>query len=110
MGCIFNSVVVPPEVQKVKDLRKFYNEYRNNLIDSYGDEFEGYSGDMAVDDGNLVVKKDLKLDFSGTLTQDALNNISNDLFDLSEGHCKKWGPSIAVRVGNQWVICGAYSD
>lgn len=110
MGCSFNCVVVPPGVQKVRDLRKWCDEYRDSLYEKYGEEFEGYTGDMAVDDGNLEVKKNLKLEREGVLTQEGVGEIYGDLLELCEGHCRKWGPSIAVRVGEQWVICGAYSD
>lgn len=110
MGCSFNCVVVPPEVVKVGELRKFCEEYRNKLLEGYGEEFEGYSGDMAVDDGNLVVRKDLKLEYDGVLEQSGVDEIYDELLSLCGGHCVKWGPSVAVRVGEQWVICGAYSD
>jgi hypothetical protein len=62
MGCNFNCVIVPKKIQTVRDLRKFYEEYKDNLLAGYGEDFEGYSGDMAVDDGSLVVKKNLKLE------------------------------------------------
>lgn len=112
MGCAFNCVIVPPEVQKEKDLKKFYQEYRTNLIEEYGGEedFEGYTGDLASDDGTLEIKKDLKLSSDSILTEDDIGWLSGDLMDLCKGHCEKWGPSIAVKVGKQWVICGAYSD
>lgn len=110
MGCSFNCVVVPPEVVKVGELRKFCEEYRDGLLAEYGEEFEGYSGDMAVDDGTMVVRKDLRLEYEGVLKQDDVDGIYAELTSLCEGHCVKWGPSVAVRVGKQWVICGAYSD
>lgn len=110
MGCAFNYVVVPSKVQKVADLRKFYEEYKENLLEQYGEEFEGYTGDMAVDDGTLVVKKDLKIEAEGEISQEDAEEYFEELLELCSGHCEKWGPSIAVRLGNQWVICGAYSD
>lgn len=110
MGCCFKCVVVPPSVKKVGDLRKFYEKYRDSLLEGYGEEFEGYSGDMAVDDGNLVVRRDLKLEGSGELSQDDVDARYGELLELCSDHCEKWGPSIAVRVGKQWVICGSYSD
>lgn len=112
MGCAFNCVIVPPEIQKVSDLRKFYKEHKDKLLEEYGEDFEGYSGDMAVDDGNLVVKKKLKLDIETEepVTQDDVDDYFDDLMKLCSNHCKKWGPSIAIRLGNQWAICGAYSD
>lgn len=110
MGCSFNCVVVPPEVVRVGELRKFCEEYRSSLLEGYGEDFEGYSGDMAVDDGTLVVRRDLKLDYEGVLTGSGLDDIRDDLLELCGDHCVKWGPSVAVRVGRQWVICGAYSD
>lgn len=110
MGCAFNYVVVPSKVQEVADLKKFYEEYRDNLLEEYGDEFEGYTGDMAVDDGTLVVKEELKLKAEGEISQEDAEEYFEELLELCSGHCEKWGPSIAVRLGNQWVICGAYSD
>lgn len=110
MGCAFNCVVVPPEVQKVGELRKFCEDYRNSLYENYGEDFEGYTGDMAVDDGTLKVRKDLVLEYEGDLTEEGLGEIYDDLLALCTGVCVKWGPSVAVRVGKQWVICGAYSD
>lgn len=110
MGCSFNYVVVPPEVQKVGELRKFCEDYRDSLYEKYGEDFEGYSGDMAVDDGTLKVRKDLVLEYEGEVTREGLDERYDDLLGLCEGVCVKWGPSVAVRVGKQWVICGAYSD
>lgn len=110
MGCSFNCVIVPPEVQKIDDLRKFYEDCKNKLLEEYGDEFEGYTGDLCVDDGELVVKEDLKLEIDETVTQDDFDKYYDQLIELCDGHCEKWGPSIAVRIGKQWAICGAYSD
>jgi hypothetical protein len=111
VGCAFNCVVVPPEIQKVKDLKKFYEEYKNSLLEQYGEDFEGYSGDMAVDDGYLVIKKTLELESKKDVVhQEELEEYWSDLLRLCTGHCEKWGPSIAVRLGKQWVICGSYSD
>lgn len=110
MGCSFNCVAVPPKIQKIGDLRKFYHNHRESLLEEYGEEFEGYTGDMCVDDGSLEVKKNLKLDHEGELTQDNIGEVWDELLELCSDHCEKWGPSIAVRAGNQWVICGAYSD
>jgi hypothetical protein len=109
MGCSFNHVVVPDSVKKVGELRKFYTEYRDGLLMDYGEEFEGYSGDMAVDDGSLVVRRDLKLDYDGGF--DDLSEIFDDLVKMcEEAGASKWGPSVAFRVGGRWVICGFYSD
>ena len=113
MGCAFNCVIVPANIQKVGDLKKFYENYRDELIEKHGEEFEGYSGDMAVDDGYLVVKKNLTLQIDSKkkeLKQKDLDKYWDKLLELCTGHCEKWGPSIAVRLGSQWVICGAYSD
>lgn len=112
MGCAFNCVVVPSKIQKVADLKRFYEEYKDKLLEQYGDEFEGYTGDLAVDDGNLVVKRKLKLDLETDkeICQEDIDDYFDDLLKLCSGHCEKWGPSIAVKLGNQWVICGAYSD
>lgn len=110
MGCAFDAVVVPKEIQKVADLRKFYAEHKEKLLEEYGEDFDGYSGDMAVDDGNLVVKRKLKLSATGEISQNDVGDHWDELMELCTGHCKKWGPSIAVRLGDQWVICGAYSD
>lgn len=111
MGCAFNCVIVPAKIQKVSDLRKFYEEYRNNLLEKYGEDFEGYTGDMAVDNGTLKVMKKVKLELDGEeLSQDDLEEHFDDLMELCGDHCEKWGSSIAVRIGGQWAICGAYSD
>ena len=106
MGCNFNAVIVPVKIQSKKDLLKFYKDYKNNLIKEYGgeEEFEGYSGDCASDNGELEIKKNLKIE-----TVD-LENYQDQLLELCEGHCEKWGGSIAVRIGKQWAICGSYSD
>lgn len=111
MGCSFNWVAVPEGVSKVVDVRKFYEEYRDRLVFDYGDDFEGYSGDMAVDDGSLVVREDLKLDFGGVLDEDGVGSIFDDLMRMAgEAGACKWGPSVAFWVGTRWVICGFYSD
>jgi len=116
MGCEFKVVVVPVGVQEVSDLRKFYEEYRDGLLGSYGSDFEGYSGDMAADDGSLEIRKDIVLECScsGKLTQKLFDSSAywKELLDVCEKKevCKKFGPSVAVRVGGQWVICGSYSD
>lgn len=112
MGSSFNCVIVPEKIQKVRDLRKFYEEYKDNLLAEYGEDFEGYSGDLCVDDGHLVVKKDLKLDADSKkeLEQKDLEDHWEGLLELCTGHCEKWGPSIAVRLGDQWAICGIYGD
>lgn len=113
MGCAFRGVVVPVGVQKVGDLRKFYEEYRDALLEEYGSDFEGYSGDMAVDDGSLEVRKDIVLECPVELTQDLFDSEYWDgLLEVCEKNdvCEKWGSSVAVRVGGQWVICGSYSD
>lgn len=109
MGCSFNCVVVPPSVQNVRGLRKFYGEYRDGLLMDYGGDFEGYTGDMAVDDGYLEVRKDLVLDWEGEVPSDS-DEVREGVMGLIKGVAEKWGPSIAVRVGGQWVICGFYSD
>jgi hypothetical protein len=109
MGCSFNCVPVPPEIQKVNELKKFYNDYKNNLLKQYGEEFEGYSGDLAVDSG-LVIKKNLKIESDVELNGKNIDKYWDDLLNLCTNHCEKWGPSIAVKFGKQWVICGAYSD
>lgn len=112
MGCNFNCVIVPKKIQTERDLKKFYEEYKDNLLAEYGEEFDGYSGDMAVDDGSLVVKKNLKLEVANDkeIQQEDMEDHWGDLLNLCTGHCEKWGPSIAVRLGGQWAICGAYSD
>ena len=111
MGCAFNAVIVPKEVQTHEDLLSFYEDYRAKLLEEYGGEefFKGYSGDLAVDDGSLVVT-DLMLPYDGPeLAVDDTEHWDN-LLELCGDHCEKWGPSIAVRIGAQWAICGAYSD
>lgn len=110
MGCSFNCVPVPAKIQKVGELRKFYEEYKDKLLEQYGEDFEGYSGDLAVDDGNLVIKKNLKIETDKELNEDNIGEYWDELLKLCTGHCEKWGSSIAVKAGKQWVICGAYSD
>jgi hypothetical protein len=111
MGCQFNCVIVPEKIQKVRELKKYYEDYKNNLMENCGEDFEGYSGDMCVDDG-LVIKKNLKLEINNKkeIEQKDLEEYYDQLLDLCTDHCEKWGASIAVRLGNQWAICGAYSD
>jgi len=116
MGCSFNYVMVPKKVQSVKDLREFYEQHKNKLLEEYGEDFEGYSGDMAVDDGELVVNKDLKLSVPSIKKEISQKMVEKDyslfekMMNLCEGHCEKWGSSMAIRVNDQWAICGAYSD
>jgi hypothetical protein len=112
MGCSFNCVVVPESVKTQKQLKEFYKKTKEDLILEYGGEdFEGYSGDLAVDSG-LSIRKDLVLRTSEEreLTQEDFANNFDELLKLCEGNCEKWGPSIAIRWNNQWAICGAYSD
>ena len=116
MGASFNYVVVPKKIQSEKDLVKFYEDTKQKLIDQYGEDFEGYSGDMAVDNGELEIKEDLKLDlpkYKKVLTKNSFNeddSVVEKMMDLVSEHVEKWGPSIAIKVNDQWVICGSYSD
>lgn len=116
MGSAFNYVVVPKKIQAEKDLVKFYEDTKQKLIDEYGGEdFDGYSGDMAVDSG-LEIKENLTLDlpeYKKSLTKNILDKDDDavtKMMDLAYEHVEKWGPSIAIRVNDQWVICGSYSD
>lgn len=116
MGASFNYVVVPKKIQSEKDLVKFYEDTKQKLFDEYGEDFEGYSGDMAVDNGELEIKENLKLDlpkYKKVLTKNSFNedySVVEKMMDLVSDHVEKWGPSIAIRVNDQWVICGSYSD
>ena len=121
MGASFNYVIVPKKIQLRKDLKKFYEDTKQKLFDKYGEDFEGYSGDMAVDNGELEIKEDLKLDltrlglpkYKKVLTKNSFNedySVVEKMMDLVSEHVEKWGPSIAIRVNDQWVICGSYSD
>lgn len=112
MGCNFNCVIVPAKIQNEKDLVEFYENYKNKLLEEYGEDFEGYTGNMAVDDDNLIIKNELKLEIKSKkeLTQKDFDKYYDQLLELCTGHCEKWGPSIAVKIGKQWAICGAYSD
>jgi hypothetical protein len=105
MGCAFKAVFVPKKHQTQEQLQEFYSEYQGKLVEEYGEDFEGYSGDIASDSSELVVTElklpELPVDHEG---------LWDELMELCTGHCEKWGPSIAVRVGDQWAICGAYSD
>jgi hypothetical protein len=109
MGCAFNTVIVPKKYQTPEELQEFYQEYQGKLLEEYGEDFEGYSGDMASDSGELVVTK-LKLPYDGPEFPVDHDDLWEELMELCTGHCEKWGSSIAVRVGGQWAICGAYSD
>lgn len=115
MGSSFNYVIVPKKIQSHEDLQNFYEKEKQKLLDKYGDEFEGYTGDMAVDNGELLIKEDLHLvleDYK-TLTKNSFEDDYGSvekIMDLVTGHVEKWGPSLAVRVNEQWVICGSYSD
>jgi hypothetical protein len=53
MGASFNYVIVPKKIQSRKDLKKFYLDTQQKLFEKYGEDFEGYSGDMAVDNGEI---------------------------------------------------------
>jgi hypothetical protein len=110
MGCAFNCVIAPNAVQTEEELQRFYEETKTKLLEEYGEDFDGYTGDMAVDDGFLLVTE-LQLPHDGPeITQDTIGEHWDGLMELCGGHCEKWGPSIAVRIGGQWAICGAYSD
>ena len=106
MGAQFNYVVVPKKIQKQEHLEAFYEECSKKLIEKHGGEdFEGYSGDLASDNGELKIT-DLELElpkYTKALTQKGVE-------DDWESVDKKWGPSIAIKVNEQWVICGSYSD
>jgi len=119
MGANFDIVVVPKKIQTTLDLQKFYEAYRAELVDAYGEDFEGYSGDLAVDNGELEIREDLVLDlpkYKKALTKNSLNkdyadyNPVEKMMDLVNDHVKKWEASIAIRVNDQWIICGSYSD
>jgi len=110
MGCAFNCVIAPNTVQTEEEVQGFYKECQAKLLEEYGEDFEGYSGDMASDDGTLLVTE-LQLPHDGPdITPENLEEHWGALMELCAGHCEKWGPSIAVRIGTQWAICGAYSD
>lgn len=113
MGCAFNCVVVPKAVKTKAGVQEWYAEYRSNLLKKYGyesdKEFPGYSGDLASDDGKLVFAKD-KVEYDGDELEDDLDDLMDTLMATFEPHVKKWGPSVAIRVGKWWVIGGGYSD
>jgi len=116
MGASFNYVIVPKKIQSEKDLVKFYEDAQRKLFEKYGEDFEGYSGDMASDNGEFEIKENLKLDlpnYKKVLTKNSFSedyDVVEKMMDLVTGHVEKWGPSIAIRVNEQWVICGSYSD
>jgi len=114
MGANFNYVVLPKKIQTNKDLKKFYKEEKTKLLKKYGKDFEGYSGDMASDDDTLeITNLEMKLPHYKNLTRNSLKedyDAEMEICSFIEGHAKKWGPSIAIKVNDQWVICGFYSD
>lgn len=115
MGANFNYVIVPKKIQSHEDLQKFYEKEKEKLYQEYGDDFEGYSGDMAVDNGELEIKENLcmKLPHYKVLKADTLKedyDAEMEICEFIKGHAEKWGPSIAIRLNDQWVICGFYSD
>jgi hypothetical protein len=115
MGASFNYVVVPKKIQNNLDLQKFYEDTKEKLYKKYGDDFEGYSGDLASDNDELEIKENLfmRLPEYKTIMQKKLDNDYGSVEKICEfiqGHAEKWGPSIAIRVNDQWVICGFYSD
>jgi hypothetical protein len=110
MGSAFSCVVVPKNIQNKKDLKNWCKKYREDLIESYGgDNFEGYSGDMASDNGDLIITN-VKLNYQGQELENNLDEMQDVLMDVFEPHVEKWGPSVAIKVGDYWVIGGAYSD
>jgi hypothetical protein len=116
MGAQFNYVVVPKKIQKQEQLEAFYEECSKKLIEKHGGEdFEGYSGDLASDNGELKIT-DLELElpkYTKALTQKSLEDdweFIDKILELVTGHVEKWGPSIAIKVNAQWIICGSYSD
>lgn len=115
MGASFNYVIVPKKIQKHEDLQKYYEKEKEKLYKKYGEDFEGYSGDMASDNDQLEIKENLciKLSHYDTLKKNSLKedyDAEMEICKLIEGHAQKWGPSVAVRVNDHWVICGFYSD
>lgn len=116
MGASFNYVVVPGEIQAEEDLQQFYQDARAKLTEKHGSGNEGYTGDLASDDGELEVKPMLTLtleDYKKPLHQESFANdydADEKMQELIADHVEKWGPSIAIRVNGQWVICGFYSD
>lgn len=115
MGASFNYVVAPKNVQSHEDVHKFYEETKQKLYEEYGEDFEGYTGDLACDNDELEIKENLclKLENYKTIEQNSFDedyNAVEQMIELIEGHAEKWGPSLAVRVNDQWIICGFYSD
>jgi len=116
MGSQFNYVVVPKKIQKEDKVHAFYEEVSKKLIEKHGGEdFEGYSGDLASDNGELEIKElEMQLPkHTKALTQKSLEDDWESVDKMMEfvtGHVEKWGPSIAIKVNDQWVICGSYSD
>lgn len=113
MGASFNYVIVPKKIQSHDELQKYYETTKEKMYKKYGEGFEGYSGDLASDDDTLEIKENLRLDFPQykTLRKNTLDYDSEmEICGLIEGHAEKFGPSVAVRVNQQWVICGFYSD
>jgi len=115
MGSNFNYVIVPKKIQTHKDLQKFYEKEKEKLHKKYGEDFEGYSGDMASDSDELEIKENLSIKLTNykTLTKNSLEKDYDSEMKICkfiQGHAEKWGPSIAIKVNDQWVICGFYSD
>jgi len=111
MGSSFNYVIVPKEIQSKQGLNRWVENYRLALIEEYGGEgcFEGYSGDMASDNGELIVTSE-EFNYEGNNLEDDICDMEVELMDIFEPYVKKWGSSVAIRVGNYWVVGGAYSD
>lgn len=83
-------------------------------------EFEGYSGDIASGEPSLLYCSG---EFSVTADEEGLLQQGNDelefpydaawfkpLREALEKQCKKWGPSLCVRINGRWAIMGYYSD
>lgn len=92
----------------------------SKAVELSGDEYDGYSGDIACGEKKLILCKmefqipKRYIHFLENGNDDWGFPYDDDWFssirDYVEEKCEKWGPSIGVRINGRWAIMGFYSD
>lgn len=114
MGCSFSAIACPAEVKTPEEVKEYYRIVREELDGEY-------TGTLGSDNGEVVVHPEIELEIpsieneimSGTVLYDwEGTDEEEEIVEVLEKQTEaaKWGPSVAIRVNNQWVIAGFYSD